>query len=127
VRYFRALAVVCLALGLLVQVAAQAAALPQARTEALTASAMDCSEMAQGASMREDAKEERSDKGRPCDMTLDCLIAMNCIPPIALADPAPADAPFPAARIPYQPNGTTWLKGAPIPPESPPPQAALTA
>jgi len=121
VRYFRAFALICFSLGLFVQVAAQASATPQVQT----ASAMDCSEMAH--SGHGDAEMQPADEGGPCDMTLECLIAMNCIPPIALADPAPADAPFPSARAPYQPDGFARLNGLPMRPESPPPQPALTA
>jgi hypothetical protein len=121
VRYFRAFALICFSLGLFVQVAAQASATPQVQA----AGAMDCSEMAH--SGHGDMKMQPADEGGPCNMTLECLVAMNCIPPIALADPAPADAPFAAPGTPYQPDGIVRLKGSPLPPESPPPQPALTA
>lgn len=120
-RYLRAFVLICFSLGLFVQVAAQASAMPQVQT----ASAMDCSEMAH--SEHGDMKMQPADDGGPCDITLECLVAMNCIPPIALADPAPANAPFAAFQTPYQPDGSVRLKGSPIPPESPPPQPALTA
>jgi hypothetical protein len=120
VRYLRAFVLICFSLGLFVQVAAQASATPQVQT----ASAMDCSEMAH--SGHGDMKMQPADEGGPCDMTLECLVAMNCIPPIALAGPAPAGAPIAAPGTPYQPDGIVRLKGSPIPPESPPPQLTLT-
>lgn len=126
-RYFRALAVACLALGLFVQVAAHAATAPQVRTEAQTAGAMNCSEMAHRVSTHEDAGKRHSDGDGPCDMTLGCLVAMNCIAPMALPGSVSADALFPSARAPYQPDAIVRLKSSPTPPESPPPQAALTA
>lgn len=120
-RYFRAFAVFCFSLGLFVQVAAQASATPQVQME----NARDCSEMAQ--TVHGDMKMQPADEAGPCGMTLECLIAMNCIPPIALAGQASHDTPFTGSRTPYEPDGIVRLKGSPMPPESPPPQAALTA
>lgn len=123
VQYVRALALICFAFGLFVQVAAQASAMPQVQVQA--SGTMDCAEMAHSGNA--DAQMQPEVEGGPCGKTLECLIAMNCIPPIALAEPAAADAPFHAIGAPYQPHGIAWLNGAPLPPESPPPQPALTA
>jgi len=121
VQYLRALALICFAFGLFVQVAAQASAMPQMQASGT----MDCAEMAH--SGRDEASEEPSDTSGSCDMTLDCLIAMNCIPPIALGDPVSVDTTFPPARTAYGPGGIVRLKGSPLRPESPPPQPTLTA
>lgn len=119
-QFFRAFALVCFSLGLFVQVAAQASATPQVQME----NTMDCSEMAQS----EHGKMEMqpADEGGPCGMTLECLIAMNCIPPMALAGQATHDTPSAASATPYQPDGIVRLKGSPMPPESPPPQTTHT-
>ncbi|WP_338446992.1 hypothetical protein V5F89_04150 [Pelagerythrobacter marensis] len=97
--------------------------MPQVQVQA--SGTMDCAEMAHSGNA--DAQMQPEVEGGPCGKTLECLIAMNCIPPIALAEPAAADAPFHAIGAPYQPHGIAWLNGAPLPPESPPPQPALTA
>lgn len=121
VRYLRALTLVCFAFGLFVQVAAQASAMPPMKA----ADTMDCAGMAH--SGHDEAREEPSDRRDACHMTLDCLIAMNCIAPIALADPWSTDTAIPSARAVYEPGGIIRLKGSPMRPESPPPQPALTA
>jgi hypothetical protein len=120
VHYFRALALICFAFGLFVQVAAQASAMPQEQT----ASTMDCSEMAQ--SGHGDREMQPAHESGSCK-TLECLIAMNCIPPMALAGPAAVDAPFALSATQYRADGLVRLKGSPVPPEAPPPQPALTA
>lgn len=119
-QYFRVLALICFAFSLFVQVAAQASAVPQVQT----AGTMDCSEMAQ--SGHGGMEKQPADEGGPCK-TLECVIAMNCIPPIALAAPAAAEAPFAVSETEYQADGLVRLKSSPVPPEPPPPQAALTA
>lgn len=72
------------------------------------------------------ATEQSSDE-LPCDgMTLDCLIAMGCIAPIAMPDPDIAElAGLTAARSAYLPGNLGGLKGRLLAPESPPPQADL--
>ena len=122
--FIRALTLLCFGFGLFVQVAAHAAAVPQ--HEAVEGA--DCAEMAQAMpehNMR--GQEEPSDSQGPCrDMTLECLVALNCLPPLALTDTgvAPA-APLPVV-LSYRPASTVRLQGEPMRPESPPPQDNLT-
>lgn len=119
-QYIRALALICFAFGLFVQVAAQASAMPQVQAD----STMDCTEMAQAG--HGGMEKQPADETGPCK-TLECLLAMNCIPPIALDEPATADAPFAASAAQYQADRLLRLRGSRVPPEPPPPQAALAA
>ncbi|WP_237452318.1 hypothetical protein [Qipengyuania algicida] len=65
-------------------------------------------------------------KGSCLDMTIECLIAMNCLPPLALPDTGAAQpTPLPAARI-YGLANAVRLESEPARPESPPPQTCLT-
>lgn len=124
VKFLRALALVCFGFGLFVQVAANAAAVPQAELARMG----DCSHAGQEMSGHGmNSMEGSSDhKGSCPDMTLECLIAMNCLPPLALLDTGPAQpAPLPAARI-YGLASAAPLEGELARPESPPPQAYLT-
>lgn len=123
-KFLRALTLLCFGFGLFVQVAAQAAAAPQMES----AEVMDCAEMAQGMSERVTPEEQSPDQGGPCgDMTLGCLIAMNCLPPLALTDDRVVDTPLPVIGITYLAAIADRLEGRPMRPESPPPQLDLTA
>ena len=114
------------------QVAAQAA-VPQSDM----AGSADCAEMAQGMpehSMSEHAMPEQmvsatdstEQHGSCCEMTLDCLVAMNCLPPLALTGSGLAHAgPLPIAPT-YLVASASRLESQPLPPESPPPQSELT-
>ena len=132
VKFVRALTLICFSFGLLVQVAAQAA-VPQSEM----AGSADCAEMAQSMAehcMSEHAMPEQmvsetdpaEQHGSCCEMSLDCLVAMNCLPPLALAGPGLAHAgPFPVAPT-YLAASANRLDSQPRPPESPPPQTELT-
>lgn len=121
--YFRALLLVCFGLGLFVQVAAQAAAMPQPAAEV-----MDCSEMMQRSAEAMGAQEHGPDENGPCkEMALDCLVPMNCLPPLTLVQPPLTAAPLPAARGNYPPALAVRLEARSMRPESPPPQLSLTA
>lgn len=123
-KFIRALFLICFGFGLFVQVAANAAAVPQLGMVEMA----DCAEMAAGMSEHDmDAQEESSDHPGSCpDMTLECLVAMNCLPPLALSGGGPIQAaPFPATHS-YPTSDSVRLVSEPARPESPPPQAGLT-
>lgn len=121
-RLFRACALVLLGLALFVQVAAHAAALPQADVHDMS----DCMVSAQGGQDRADPQDQAPDRNGPCkNMTLGCLVAMNCLSPMALAGsgtemvaPVIVGALFVSAIA-------NRLGSHPAPPDSPPPQARL--
>lgn len=105
------------------QVAAQAA-VPQNEV----AEMVDCAEMAQAMPEHSmDADDTSSDHEGTCaDMTLECLVAMNCMPPLALAGAVALDT----APVNFTPSYDTITLGGlekehPRP-ESPPPQISLT-
>lgn len=121
VSIVRAFALICFFLGLFVQSAAQAAVAPPMETT----QAVDCSEMGDG--MAQSMATERTSDEQPCDgMTLDCLIAMGCLAPIAMPDADIADLPvLTVPRSAYLPGNLSGLKGRLLTPESPPPQVNL--
>lgn len=124
VKFFRALFLICFGFGLFVQVAANAAAAPQLGMAKMA----DCAEMAAGMTEHDmHAQKESSDHQGSCpDMTLECLVAMNCLPPLALSGGGPTQAaPFPATHS-YLTSDSVRLVSEPMRPESPPPQADLT-
>lgn len=126
---FRFLAFLFFSLGLLVQGAAQAAAVPQPQS-----AAMDCAEMSRsmdaGMPMGMDAVDADgpAKTNIPCDgMDLGCLIAMGCIGAPVLADSQASDTVI-AVKAEQPPSGSfARLYGRLIRPEFPPPQAHLTA
>lgn len=120
----RVLTMICFGFGLFVQVAANAAATPQPGMAEMA----DCAEMAAGVTEHDmHAQEESSDHHGSCpDMTLECLVAMNCLPPLAFSGGGPTQAaPFPAT-LSYLTSYSVRLVSEPVRPESPPPQAGLT-
>ncbi|MFW2448482.1 MAG: hypothetical protein ACN4E6_14265 [Qipengyuania pacifica] len=127
VTYIRALTLICFSFGLFVQVAAQAA-VPQIEVAGTT----DCAEMVQGMPNHPMpgqviADKDKVDQHGPCrEMTLDCLVAMNCLPPLALtaAGLAQTESLFVAPQ--YLSASASRLESQPLPPESPPPQPQLT-
>ena len=126
VTYIRALTLICFSFGLFVQVAAQAA-VPQIEVAGTT----DCAEMVQGMPNHTMPEQVMADKdnaeqhGPCCEMTLDCLVAMNCLPPLALtaAGLAQTESLFVAPQ--YLSASASRLESQPLPPESPPPQPQL--
>lgn len=113
---------ICFGFGLFVQVAAHAAAVPQ-----FDMAEMDCSEMANTMPEHMSAEREPADRGEPCqDMALDCLVAMNCLPPFALGDTGAPQAPPAPVSMTYLPAIADRLESRPLLPESPPPQTNLT-
>ena len=119
----RVLTMICFSFGLFVQVAAQAAA-PQSESVQMA----ECAEMEQAMSEhRMEAHDTSSDREGCCpDMTLECLVAMNCLPPLALSGTSAVDA-TPLDFAPSYPATTAGgLKSEHPRPESPPPQTTLT-
>lgn len=117
--FFRAVLLICFGMGLFVQVAAQAASMPQVQVSTPLA----CQEMAQAMPAQASANEQTEEENGPCDrMALDCLIAMNCIPPIALAEPTSSEASFRAIAPGYEAIAAARLKSGLVHPEPPPPQ-----
>lgn len=121
-KSIRLLGLLCLCLGLFVQVSAQASARPSIEA----AQSMECDEEMPG--MHGDmASEDRSaDRETLCDnMALDCLVAMNCVSPLFITEARPYDVSMVAIRPAYVVNGTERLEARSLPPESPPPQFSL--
>lgn len=122
VPLIRALALLFVSCSLFVQVAANAAAVPQLRV-----SEMECAQMAQSMQQHQTiGLDEPSDNQGCCpDMSLDCLVAMNCLSPLAITAInayQPAASQIPAS---YLPAVSRMLEGKPPPPESPPPQSSF--
>lgn len=104
--------------GLFVQVAAHAAAVPQ-----IPVAEMDCAEMHQLSTGQMNMQDQAPDDSGPCkDMSLDCLVAMNCIPPMLLSDTAAGAVALQPYRPLYQALAKDWLPGSSSAPEPPPPQ-----
>lgn len=121
-RLFHAWVLVLLGLGLFVQVAAHAAALPQANTHDMS----DCFVTAQGTQDRAGSQDKAPHHGGPCkNMTLGCLVAMNCLSPLALADSGSEMVAPVVVGTPYLAAIASRLGSHPAPPESPPPQVRL--
>ncbi len=117
-KFIRALTLICFSFGLFVQVAAQA-------TEPVEMAG--CAEMAQVMTEPIDAAMEPSDREGPCpDMTLECFVAMNCVPPLALSGSDTTNA----AQLPFAPlylsASVVRLESEPLLQESPPPQSIFT-
>jgi len=124
VERFRALALIFVCCGLFVQVAAHAAAMPQPQADT-----MDCAEMMQAMPQHQMDDQDNRTNGQGCcpDMSLDCLLAMNCLSPLAMAD-FNAYQPVTHRFSPsYLPAVSRMLEGEPPAPESPPPQSSLMA
>jgi len=121
VSIIRILALVLFGLGLFVQAAAQAAAVPQVEA----AEIVHCSEMSDA--MMEKMAHDGSSEEQPCDqMTLDCVVPMGCLAPATVpdADSVSLTAP-PTDRDTDRVGDLAGLKGGLLAPESPPPQADL--
>lgn len=124
VKFFRVLALIFVGLGLFVQVSAHAAAVPRADAYDMS----DCAGMVQNAQNQAGPHDQAPDRSGPCkNMTLGCLVAMNCLPTLALGNTGQvASAPV-VVGITYLPALAGRLDGLLMRPESPPPQASLTA
>lgn len=119
----RALIVVCFGMGLFVQVAAQASAMPMLESPSMS----DCAQMAQSIPADMSADRDTPDQTGPCrDMSLECLVAMNCLSPLMLADAGVTALHSPILQSPYLSSLADRLLSMPMPPESPPPQPILT-
>ncbi|MXO60952.1 hypothetical protein GRI89_15520 [Altererythrobacter salegens] len=115
----RYLAFFCFGLGLLVQVAAHAAAVPVIESS----QTMDCDEM-QHSKISGPVSEGMSGESRePCkEMTLGCLVAMNCVSPLfATDDTSGGFKPYIDRQSFLAPIANT-LHGQPLAPEAPPPR-----
>jgi len=117
VKLIRVLTLICFSLGLFVQVAAQAA-VPQ----------NEVAEMAQAMPEHSmDADDRSSDREGCCpDMTIDCLVAMNCMPPLALTGMGSLGAAPLNFALSYHAATSDGLEKEHPRPESPPPQNQLT-
>ena len=114
----RSLALLCISFGLFVQVAAHAAAVPQ-----IQMAEMDCAEMHQSASGQMSMQDQAPDDSGPCKtMSLDCLIAMNCIPPMFFSNIAAGTVALQPYRPLFQAPGKDGLPGSSSAPEPPPPE-----
>jgi hypothetical protein len=107
--------VVLFGLGLFVQSAAQAAAVPRLET----AGTVHCSEM--GDMTMEEMTDGDPSEELPCDrMTLDCLVAMGCLAPANIPDTNDKNlAPLRTEGEIYPTGDLTGLKGRLLTPESP--------
>ncbi|HBR83774.1 hypothetical protein BA950_04330 [Erythrobacter sp. SAORIC-644] len=123
VKLIRVLTLICFSLGLFVQVAAQAAVPQNAVAEMV-----DCAEMAQAIpELSMDADDPSSDREGCCpDMTIDCLVAMNCMPPLALTGMGSLGAAPLNFALSYHVATSDGLEKEQPRPESPPPQNQLT-
>lgn len=101
----------------------QAAAYAAAPMSLEVESTEHCSEMEMSAMVGSPEK----DSDTPCeDMNLACLVAMNCLPPLAMSGDSPSDMVQLSVPQSFLPLGIKWLNSAPLIPESPPPKATLT-
>ena len=109
----RALGLILVGVGLFVQTAAHASALPQ---EPIMVE-RNCNDMVMDTT---DDEAERS----PCaDLRLDCLVALGCIPPLVMAqDLAAVQVPL-AVASQFTDFAFFKLTGTGTGPEPPPPQA----
>ena len=122
VKFLRVLTLICFSFGLFVQVAAQAA-VPMEEPAGMA----DCAEMAQGMSQQmSDAMTLAEDEGPCSEMSLECLVAMNCVPPLTLPGDSATDAGQISPSQSFLPAGINRLESEPLMPESPPPQIILT-
>lgn len=122
-KFLRVLTMLCFSLGLFVQVAAQAAVPLNEPAEMA-----ECAEMAQAMPEQSmDTHDISPDReGRCPDMTLECLLVMNCLPPLALSGTGTQDAAPLNLAPSYLATTVAWLESEPLLPESPPPQSNLT-
>lgn len=120
----KAFALICCVFSLFVQVAAHAAAVPQ--SDPIN---MDCEEMAHGMPQYQMSDQDKSFGQQRCcaEMKLDCLVSMNCLPPLALSGAQPEGAAPLAFAPSYLVIAAASLEGEHARPESPPPQFILTA
>lgn len=114
-KFVRALTLILLGFGLFVQVGANAAAVPQVEAAEMS----DCAEMADS--------DTSPDPAGPCsNMTLECVIAMNCLPPLALSNATEIEG-RPLRLVPsYLVSAVPWFETDAPRPESPPPKPILT-
>lgn len=119
----RFLTLLCFAFGLLVQFSAQASAMPASGTE----QGMDCGEAMQNMSGPAVGEDGSSDPTGLCDeMSLECVIAMNCIPPLLLGDVQAGVVATPAEPISYLRNLVAFHRSGFLPPQSRPPRLSST-
>lgn len=124
VNISKAFALICCVFSLFVQVAAHAAAVPQSDPVY-----MDCAEMAQAMPQHQVSDQDMPSNQEGCcpDMTLECLVSMNCLPPLL---PAGSTSHEPSALrfAPiYLPIAADPLESQLPLLESPPPQSSFSA
>ncbi len=109
----RALGLILIGFGLFVQSAAHASALPQEPTMVEG----HCDEMLTS------VPQDRNDKS-PCDeLGINCLVALGCIPPLAMGNDVSEVRALPATRLRFADFGSSTPGEAGVGPEPPPPQA----
>jgi hypothetical protein len=119
-RLLRSLGLILVACGLFVQSAAYASALPQVPT----ALEGPCDEMR----MEAGPVDASGDQQEPCkDFRLDCLVALGCIAPLAMAAEAPGERAIIAPRASFARFTAFSLAVVGQGPEPPPPQVQLRA
>lgn len=111
---YRALFLTLAGLGLLFQLAATASASPIAAT-----SVAACEEMA---AMDGEIHQVPTSPDRPCsEMTLDCVVAMQCVVSVGTLENVDTFAAFPIDHLAALPSPSWELATFSTPPESPPP------
>lgn len=119
-RLIRCLAHIALCVGLLFQVSAPAAALPQAETM----SAMDCAKMKHHSSQGSEHADHSDDADGECkDMSLTCLASVSATAPVFLgSEVTRIPGIFFANRLRYISQGDAQLLSCPSSPDYPPPR-----
>lgn len=108
----RKLGLILIGLGLFVQTAAYASALPQYPVTV----DRECNEMRMAGPQQDDGKS-------PCkSLRLDCLIAMGCIPPLAMADDVAVHFAHFSDLARFDDFAVLSLNNSELGPEPPPPE-----
>ncbi len=120
-RVFGNIIAALMCLGLIFQVSAEAASLPQAKTMTLA----DCAKMKHHASHASDHSGRAGhDQDDPCDdMSLKCMLSMNAVAPVLMGNTLPnLSNNFPPSSIQFFAAVTDQLAGRALPPDYPPPR-----
>ena len=120
-RVFGNIIAVLMCLGLIFQVSAEAASLPQAETMTLA----DCAKMKHHASHASDHSGRAGhDQDDPCDdMSLKCMLSMNAVAPALMGNNLPEFAQSMLRdRTQFSKAVTDQLAGRALPPDYPPPR-----
>lgn len=120
-RFFGNIIAVFMCVGLILQVSAQAASLPEAEAMAMA----DCVKMKHHVSPVT-KHSDRPDYGHdvPCEnMTLNCMLSMNVVAPVLIGNDLPALATeVMSGRLQYSLEATTQMADRSLSPVCPPPR-----